>query len=410
MIDFALKLRRKLSDGVKRLLSWFLCTSAAEFTGDSCIGFTETGGGGDMVETEDMEAEARAAVTFQSMPPECKLRVFSYLTIVEKGRAERVCSEWRDLIRTPSSWKCVDLTQLSLHCRCLGNGCSNARCYDRYKERTEQLLHYLADIRPSLKEFRFAFDIIDSQDDWLRLVRDFIDSVHIQKLETAQLNWKETPVKPYPSESVTWSSNNYNDLMYRHRRRQRHFIGFFDYFTASATNLSTLILPFDWSASSIRFLGRLSRLESLVLDSYFVPQPFQQETLDDLLTAVPNVKHLSVAVRVGSGGLCAMSYRLASRKLQSLDLSHCQGFSLDEVHLPSLTAFRTSSKPYSCAFLDPTSTPATAPCIYEVLRSGAPALGRINDHELRPEWSKNSYAELDLVLCNICRCPLHKPV
>lgn len=438
MIEFALSIRKDYSEKAKKLLRWLLCTSSS-VTDCATISFT----GGGLVEmrgdhhhrrqpqqqqqqlkssTETLESEppcaeavsadavSADAVTFQNLPAECKLRVLSYLTIDEKGRAETVCSEWRDLIRTPLLWKCIDLTQFELRCRCPGRSCSDAGCYDAYKDRMERFLVYLARIRPNLTQFRFAFDIIDSQDDWLRLLRSFIDSVRIQKLELAQLNWKETPAKPYPSESaVTWSSSNYNDLMYRHRRRQRHFVGFFDYFTASATNLTTLILPFDWSPSTIKHLTRLRRLESLVLQSYFVPQPFEQETLDDLLSAVPTVEHLSVTVSVGSG-LGVRTYRLASKRLRSLDLSRCQGFSLGEVRLPALNEFRTGCKAYASPFVDPASTAPAAPCIYEVLRCGAPALLTLNGHGLRPGWRDASYEELESVLRGACACAVHKPV
>lgn len=421
MIGLVARTRTNFAERVKhilRSLRWLLCATMADFSYDDddqnhkavvetnlderCQG---------MLGTKTAEAEKLCdAVTFQSLPPECKLKVFSYLTMQEKGLMERVCSEWRDLMRTRSLWNFVDLTRLPLQCQCPGRACSNTICYDAYKDRTEHFLKYLADVQPILKDLRFAFDIFDCQDDWLRVLRSFIGAVSLQKLELAQLNWKETPVKPYPSESATWSSNNYNDLMYRHRRRQRHFVGFFDYFTASATNLLTLILPFDWSASSIRFLSRLQRLKSLVLESYFVPQPLQQEVLDDLLRGLPSLKRLTMSVCIGSG-LGLATYRIASKSLRYLDLSCCQGFCLGEVCLPSLTEFRTSCcKPYVCPFVDATNTQIFAPCIYEVLCAGAPSLVCLNDHRLHPDWRENRYDELETELRNICTCPTHKVV
>lgn len=423
MIGLVARTRTNFAEKVKQILHslrWLLCATMADFSYDDdnddesqrvvaversleerCQG---------AVGARTAEAEKRCdAVTFQSLPPECKLKVFSYLTMQEKGLMERVCSEWRDLMRTRFLWYSVDLTRFQLHCQCPGRACSNAVCYDAYKERTEHFLKYLADVQPILKQLRFAFDIIDCQDDWLRVLRSFIGAVNLQKLELAQLNWKETPVKPYPSESATWSSNNYHDLMYRHRRRQRHFVPFFDYFTASATNLSTLILPFDWSPASIRFLSRLQRLKSLVLESYFVPQPLQQETLDDLLRGLPTLERLTVTVSIGSG-LGMLTYRVASKSLKYLDLSCCQGFCLGDVHLPALTEFRTSCKPYACPFVDATNTLICAPCIYEVLCAGAPSLVSLNDHRLHPDWRENSYDELETELRRSCTCPKHKVV
>jgi len=64
--------------------------------------------------------------------------------------------------------------------------------------------------------------------------------------------------------------------MYRHRQRQRFFVKFFDFFTASAGTVSTLILPFDWTERSIRALNRLPNLDVLVLKKYFVFQSLEQ--------------------------------------------------------------------------------------------------------------------------------------
>lgn len=406
MTEFAMTLRRKLLETAKRLVRW-LCNASANgrFVASPFVELEA-----DQKQLSDAQwGSCPAGVTFQGIPPECQLRVFSYLTVEERGRAERVCAQWRDLIRTPLLWKCVDLTQFSLHCQCSSHSCSNANCYDSYKHRMERFLDYLSRIRPYLREFRFAFDIIDCQDDWLRLLRSFVDSVHVDRLEVAQLNWKETPEKPYPSENATWSSNNYNDLMYRHRRRQRLFITFFDYFTASAANVSTLILPFDWSVPSIRLLKRLSRLQSLTLDSYFVPQTFQQETLDALFSAVPNVKHLSLSVCFGSGFL---SFRFSSKNLRSLDLSRCQGLCLDDVCLPSLTELRTSRPCVGPSLVGHGAASAVAalPCIYQVLCTGAPALRQLNGHRLHSEWRETVSVEMESQLrCCCCPCPQHRP-
>ena len=212
------------------------------------------------------EENACEAMTFQYLPLVCKLEIFSYLSYEERGNAERVCSDWKQTIRLPDLWRRIDLTQFK---RPNGGQFTNIASYELYKVSLQKFLEYLANIQLNLKLFRFAFDIGDYQDGWLKILRDFImtPNVRTRDLKVAQLNWKETPVKPFKSENATWSTNNYNDLMYSHRRRQRQFVSFFDEFTANATNVTSLSMPFDWSMTTIRALGRMTQLETLALES-----------------------------------------------------------------------------------------------------------------------------------------------
>ena len=212
--------------------------------------------------------------TFCDLPNECKLAIFSYLSPQERGMAERVCMEWKELMRAPSLWNSIDLTQFKIQCYCEGTDSACLNCYEAYKDRIEKFLDYLLAIEPNIKSFRFAFDISDFEDDWMRILMRFLTSVQITDLQFAYLNWKETPEKRIQTQEVPGSLvDNSNDTMSKHRRRQRHFERFFHFFTQSASRVSLLVMPFDWSLTSIQYIGRLHFLKTLVLRSYSVPQP-----------------------------------------------------------------------------------------------------------------------------------------
>jgi len=78
---------------------------------------------------------------FEELPEVCQLHVFSYLSVVERGRASTVCRHWNDLLRSAILWTDVDLTVFPLCCRCpcLGSGeqCTSLSCYEAYKERIQ---------------------------------------------------------------------------------------------------------------------------------------------------------------------------------------------------------------------------------------------------------------------------------
>ena len=326
--------------------------------------------------------------------------------------AERVCMEWKELMRAPSLWNNIDLTQFKIQCVCEGTDSACLNCYEAYKDRIEKFLNYLLAIEPNIKSFRFAFDISDFEDDWMRILMRFLTSVQITDLQFAYLNWKETPEKRIQTQEVAGSLvDNSNDTMSKHRRRQRHFERFFHFFTQSASRVSHLVMPFDWSLTSIQYIGRLGFLKTLVLRSYSVPQPkFEQCLLDELMKAAPYLKRLTMSICIGSGqGM--LPFVMVSKSLEYLDLSECEGFGLVKVNLPRLKEFRGSQKPYKCSFIgnDDNDPADSTPCILQVLRLGAPKLASLNGCRLSDDWMKADYdIELGDVLNQTCTCFLHR--
>jgi len=344
--------------------------------------------------------------------------VFSYLSVLERGRASSVCRSWNLLLRSAVLWTDVDLTVFPLCCRCSDrrsdnpDPCSSISCYEAYKERVQSFVEHIERLRPNVRRLRFAFDIGDYADDWLDLLHGLIRSLRCSELATAQLNWKETPVKSakiVEGTLLSWSATTFTDYTSYRRRRQRLFAGFFELFVTSAANVVDLSMPFDWSPRSLAALGRLPRLQILRLDTYFVPQPVDQDAVDELLRFAPQLRCLFLAVCVSSGaGL--VPFRLHSRSLQHLDIAQSRGFYLGHVDLPQLTSLVAAVQPSHGPLGAVTTHRAhvsNLPCIYDILRHGAPALKDLNRYRLRPDWSESYTDDLHAVLQDICACVAH---
>ena len=353
---------------------------------------------------------------FEALPEVCQLHVFSYLTVLERGRASLVCRRWNTLLQSATLWSDVDLTVFPLCCRCScrrsGVACTSISCYEMYKERIQSYVEHLERVRPNLRRLSFAFDIGDYTDDWLDLLYGLLRSFRCSELKRVRLNWKDTPAKSdkiVEGTLLSWSVTTCSDYTSYHRRRQRLFASFFELFVTSAANVVDLSMPFDWSSRSLQALGRLQRLQVLKLDVYFVPQPVDQDAVDELLRSVPQLRRLTLAVCVSSGaGL--VPYRLHSRSLRHLDIAQCRGFYLGHVDLPQLTSLIAAVQP-SHGPLGAVSTSRAQvhhiPCIYDILRYGAPSLQRLNGNTLRPDWPEVYTDDLHAVLRDICTCLAH---
>ena len=343
---------------------------------------------------------------FQSLPYDLKAQIFSYLDVKDRGIVGQVCNDWNRIIKRPSLWGRVDLTAFP-HCN-QNHGDCNKLCYALYKSKLRKFIGYLQEIRPILKRLRLAFDIGDHEDGWLECLNHFFDAAHLRELEYLYFNWRETPTKPYwEAENLTWTSSDAKDLMQKHRHRQRLFVNLFDQITARAPLITHLQLPFEWSARSLHALTRLTRLESLVLEKYFVFQGLHQDSLDQLFQSVPNLRNLILEVWTPSGpGL--QFYTMHSQSLQYLDISQCRGFYLHSVKLPALQVFKISRHPWNGPLIS--ADMISIPCIYRVLCEGSPDLRQINEHVLKPDWRHNLYEELQVVFKSVCSCREHKAV
>ena len=338
----------------------------------------------------------------QSLPDDCKLKVFSFLSSHDKGRAAQVCMNWWGLMRTPGLWAHVAFSDFPFWCitteehNCLGN------CYIRYRVRVKQFLAFLRDLRPVLRSLEFKFDIGETADGFLQPLENLIEKSNTNELKYACMNWKETPCRPFWADESRYRSD---EVMQKHRMRQRWFVQFFNHFTKTAPKLETLVVPFDWSDKSVECLLRLKRLRSLVLEKYFVFQSLNQKLLDKLLAGLSDLKQLMLEVWT-PGGHGLVFFSIISKSVEYLDVSQSRGFYLKNVHLPQLKRFRVARHPWNGPLV--LTDRLCVPCLYDVLADGAPNLEKINEHYLEPNWREVRYKILEEVLKSVCSCRAHK--
>lgn len=339
---------------------------------------------------------------FQNLPDDCKLKVFSFLSSHDKGRAAQVCMNWWGLMRTPGLWAHVAFSDFPFWCitteehNCLGN------CYIRYRVRVKQFLAFLRDLHPVLRSLEFKFDIGETADGYLQPLENLICNANTKELKYASMNWKETPCRPFWADESRYRCD---EVMQKHRLRQRSFVYFFDEFTKRSPKLETLVVPFDWSDRSVACLLRLKKLRSLVLEKYFVFQSLNQKLLDKLLAGLSDLRQLMLEVWT-PGGHGLVFFSIISKSLEYLDVSQSRGFYLKSVHLPQLKRFRIARHPWNGPLV--LAARLCVPCLYDVLADGAPNLEKINEHYLEPNWKEVRYEMLEEVLKSVCSCRAHK--
>ena len=344
---------------------------------------------------------------FQDLPRDCMLKIFSFLGPMERGVAGQVCLEWNKLVKNSSLWSSVDFTVIPMCCKNhLEPNCTKM-CYTSYKKRVKNFMKYLVNIRPVLKRLRLAFDIGDKEDGWLEHLNGFLSSAHLQELDVLYLTWHETPAKPYfGGVNLTWTTSDTKELMQKQKYRQRLFVNLFIALTARCSGITKLSIPFEWSQRTLQALVRLQRLDSLVLEKYYMYQPLPQDSVDLLFHSLPQLRHLMLEVWTPSApGL--QLYNITSKALQYLDISQCRGFYLQSLHTPQLEVFKLSRHPFSGPLI---SSPdgMNIPCVYHVIREGCPQLKQINEHILSRDWRLMIYPELQVVLAAVCACRQHK--
>ena len=121
-----------------------------------------------------------------------------------------------------------------------------------------------------------------------------------------------------------------------------------------------------------------------------------------LWKGLPNLTHVSISLVLKPGD----KYRLFSidhEKIVYLDLSGCARLYLKSLNTPSLETLQIKRRPE-----DPEhDLDYSAPCLYDVLKAGAPNLKLLGDHNIQAVWLEYLYPELDAVLIDVCPCQRH---
>ncbi|KAL3866123.1 hypothetical protein ACJMK2_043454 [Sinanodonta woodiana] len=342
--------------------------------------------------------------SFQLLPYICQLKVFSYLSSLEKGRLFLVCKCWYDLLRSCCLWSHVSCCEIQMHCVTKEHHNCLEVCYAHYCHRVHQFLDFLGEIHPVLHSLEFMFDIADTEDGYLFKLEQLIQNANIYNLKYVSMNWRSTPVRPFWLDKSILNSKC-DEVIQKHRHRQRLFVNFFSHFTLFTPNITTLIVPFDWSEKSVDSVLRLKQLHCLVLEKYFVFQYLSQTLLDKLLSGLSHLKRLMLEVWTPCGQGLVM-FSITSKSLEYLDITQCRGFYIEHLNTPHLTQFRVARHPWNGPLV--IAEQLNIPCLHDILLEGAPDLVKLNDHDLKSNWMEIKYSQLQEILKGVCSCRMHK--
>jgi len=178
--------------------------------------------------------------------------------------------------------------------------------------------------------------------------------------------------------------------------------------TQSCPRISRMKMHFDWSDVSVSLLTQFQQLRVLELKYFWVFKGVTPSTLQTLTDALPNLRSLTLHILVPLRNL-GISYTLESPCLEFLDVSPSRGLVFSCLKLPALREFR-ARKIVRGITLDRRTRlriQSRWPCLYHVLRDGAPKLQALNNEKLVPTWREESYSELSAILQQSCYCVQH---
>ncbi|GFS02153.1 hypothetical protein ElyMa_002856600 [Elysia marginata] len=344
---------------------------------------------------------------FQLLPELCKIKIFTFLQQNDLGRCMLVCVEWCQLIRNPQLWSSVRFSSLSYSCLPQdrhGPVHTDPICHHCFRKRVFSFSQFLHRLEPVVKEFQFCLDLSHPTDQFNAVVEQFLYTANLSSLTQAEMNWKESPSR------ASLDQEPFQDHMYRYRRRQRMFSRIFDTFVNLCPQISTLVIPFDWTDKNIKNLCLLTGLEKLVLEKYGIYNHiFTQDHLTKLMDSLVNLKKLLLEVWIPSTNNRGVDvYCIRSSSLTFLDVSQCRGFYIKKLITPNLLNLRIACRPMLKILLQ-THSPFL-PCVCTVLLEGAPRLQEINGFHLERNSLLYPNDDLGTLMNTICCCPRHNMI
>ncbi|KPP60648.1 hypothetical protein Z043_121330 [Scleropages formosus] len=314
---------------------------------------------------------------FNSLPVDCQLHVLSFLGEVDKCSAALVCSSWSRLVRSGKLWRVADFSRRgALHTGQEGLLVSN-REFERWKAWVHNYAHHLMSRGASLLTLRASFDLGDQCNKWGEFLSNLLESVHCRDLSHLDLNWTFTLLEPLDLRLHAGSSSHQE----------------------SVTKLDQ---------ASVSLLSRFRCLRVLELKYFWVFKGVNPGTLQALAEALPSLRSLTLHILVPLRNL-GISYTLESPSLEFLDVSQSRGLVFSRLRLPSLRELR-AKKAVRGITLDRRTRlriQSRWPCLYQVLKEGAPKLQALNNERLLPSWKEQSYGELTSILQQSCYCLQH---
>ncbi len=351
---------------------------------------------------------------FNQLPHVAKLHIFSFLTLKERGAAALVCEEWAQLMRSPRLWCDIDFTVFDAPIQKLKHGpqqkifqfrwFTSCTEYNDYRQRILMFLDFLKKMKPRLEFLRFAYDIAHPKDEWLQVLLTFLSDAQCQDLVTADIDWTNTPVRPPCADIFCCLFNKVRVLYTLHVSRIKKFHVLLDRLSKVAVNLSNVTIPFDFSPRSVLLLSRFKELRILRLKKHVLVKPLDQYMVDTLLESLPNLQQLELQICMPAYSSQQL-YRISHKYLQVLDVTMCQGFFINSMDLPELHTICIGRMPWKGPLVVRENN--KIPCLYEILKVGAPKLAQVNKHRVQAYWVEYMYEELDSALERLCPCKDH---
>ncbi|KAJ3596375.1 hypothetical protein NHX12_002783 [Muraenolepis orangiensis] len=348
---------------------------------------------------------------FNFLPVECRLHVLSFLNEVDKCSCALVCASWSCLVRSWKLWRVADYRRGIMHLGQEGLLVSN-REFERWKAWVHLYTHHLISRNASLLTLKASFDLGDRRNKWGELLSQLLDNVHCIDLGHLDLNWTYTLLEPLDLRihlsSRAQQDNSSQQESICKMDQVFSFQELLAKLTQSCPRISKIKMHFDWSDVSVSLLTKFQQLRVLELKYFWIFKGVSPSTLQMLTNSLPNLRSLTLNILVPLRNL-GISYTLESPCLEYLDVSSSRGMVFSRLKLPVLREFR-ARKIVRGITLDRRTRlriQSRWPCLYHVLREGAPKLQALNNEKLVPTWREESYSELSAILQQSCYCIQH---
>ncbi|PIK59030.1 hypothetical protein BSL78_04057 [Apostichopus japonicus] len=364
--------------------------------------------------TQRCKKKQRTILTFDHLPLECRLHIFSFLSSQDKCDASTTCKLWAEILRTPCLWQNANFVPL-LCCesryhiykqqtlerpsavRTISfNSCSTL-CKN-LKTRVETYVNFLSKGNAQLKLLSFEFDLIEDSEQWLCQILQLLTGANCTGMEKVFGRWAFTPHCQGRSVSPSLD-NKYSRVLSFHKFLWKLF--------EVSPCIQHFRIQFDWSMNSVKLLCKFQRIHTLELSKYWVFVTIPQSSIDALLEGLPNLKRLCIEmVTPFQRGTSHLLYTLRSSTLEELDIQRSSGFFLLSVNLPNLRSFVNHREYWAGPVLS--WHHLNIPCLHTVLRDGAKNLQFYNGYPLNKHWREHTTILLEAELKSSCYCPRHK--
>ncbi|XP_005999369.1 uncharacterized protein SI:DKEY-12E7.1 [Latimeria chalumnae] len=352
------------------------------------------------------EPEGPSFFPFNFLPLECQLHVFSFLSESQKCLAALVCRSWSQLICTPRLWRVADFRQMGAFQCSRDSVVVSSWEFERWKDWAHHYSYHLTSRCASLLVLRASFDLGNPKTQWADFLLQFLEGVNCRELRELDLNWTLTYQEPVDFCSWVRISTTHESLA--KVDQVCSFQTILEKLIQTSPNLTKVKLPFDWSERSVSLLMHFQHLSTLELKYFWVFKGVCPRTMRELIRALPKLKRLTldVLVPLKDLGIC---YPLESSSLEYLNVSQSRGLVFSLLNLPALQEMRVKKVIRGITFSYRTKMAIQSqwPCLYDLIKSGAPKLQVLNQQRLLPHWREECYMELTGILQQACYCLKH---